>query len=231
MLPFLAANIDAVCQLFVGAYMCWFAYVRQGLADPNGIAETSADERPPWHRTILLIAGPTLVTFALILLMSRAPAFVGPPTWERYSSEDGTVSIRLPFEPLRKVRKQLDAEQSVTILACEPGRLPVGYALTWVPLEEVVSPEAAPARLETLKRTYEQSGNEIVSASLIPLDGLPAFEIEMILPGGKVRSKARIVDVGRTIYTALASPSDFAGQEADLARFFESFRIDRKPAD
>lgn len=232
MLPYLLANIGAFMQIFLGAYVWRLAYLqtKAQVSDPNLPAET-AKVRPARQRNGMLIGGPIIVVSGLLMLLVRPNMFGPAPRWERYFSNDGKVSVRLPFDPIRTARDPGHGLPRVDMYGCQPGRLPVGYALTWTPIEAEIPPEDAPELLEFLKGIFEQQGNDVVSATMTKVDGKPAYDFETYLPRENAWARMRAVYVGRMAYSALATAKDFAGQEADLKRFFDSFRIERQPAD
>lgn len=205
--PDIGVKVVAVCLIVLGAFI------------------HRSYERPPWNRGRMALLGPGLLAGGVVLLLWPQP------TWERCTSDDGAVSVLMPIRPTRSVDAAAVEGQTPSItLRCAAGQPPVSYAFGWTSSDEDVAADPDPIALDRLKLAHAEMGREVVSAAVVRLGEQPAFDLEGFMPGGKNRLRARYVYLGRMMYTAQAAAVDLAAHEADLNRFFNSFRIDRKPA-
>lgn len=229
MFQYLLPKLYILTEILLGAWVWRLAFVPPKPADPNLPAGT-AKVPPAWHRTAMMIAGPLIMVSGIVRLMNQPGMFGPPPSWNRQYSADWNVSICFPYNPQLQVGKPSEDQPEVTGLVCEPGRLRVGYVLSWVPVDVDgdVPTNADPEVLENLKGVYEAQGHEILSATVYEFGATPVYDLDVFHPGKKIRARTRMVFVGRMSYTAIATAPDFVGQEADVRRFFDSFRIEPK---
>lgn len=203
----IAAKVFGVCLIVVGAFV------------------HRCHERPPWNRGRAALLGPGLVGFGVVLLLWPQPA------WDRCTSDDGAVSVRMPMRPTRSGDEAAEAGKTPAItLRCAAGQPPVSYAFAWNSSDEDAAADPDPIALERLKLVHTETGRKIVSAAVVRVGERPAFDLEVILPDGKNRLRARYVYLGRMMYSAQVAAADLALHEADVNRFFDSFRIERVPA-
>jgi hypothetical protein len=154
--------------------------------------------------------------------------------WEEYNAQDESFTIQMPGKATESVQRQSTPAGEykmhlAMVVHNQGGAFIAAYAdypsnFSNIPAQSLLDLAAQGA--------LNRSNATLVSKKNISLDGYPGLELEMLppknIPGGG-RMVTRIYWVAPRIYILFGGAEKSSETDAMLARYFESFKLRRKP--
>ncbi len=152
-----------------------------------------------------------------------------PDGWVTVSPTGGDFLVLMPEEPIVERRTTSTSVGDLDVRSYFVDRGEGGYSLTYTDFPEQaagVGPEALAS--QAVKGTVDAIGGKLLKDEPITVDGHPGRAVEIEVPdavvGGGGVSKARVIAIGRRVFTAsVTGTRAFVGQPG-TAKFLESFK-------
>ncbi|MBF2098161.1 MAG: hypothetical protein IGQ88_07280 [Gloeomargaritaceae cyanobacterium C42_A2020_066] len=179
-----------------------------------------------------MVLGRAIPVLPLVALALGGCA-LGPPQWQTFQDEQGGFTVEMPGRPASTRRPVQTGLGEIEVQGFGINRPTGVYALVYADYPEPVTPMAvSPLFWDRVRlQTQRQLGAKDPVEKPITLGSHPGREITLTLPpdqlpeGGIARARYYFVD--RRVYGLYALVPQTS--EADLERFFQSFRLQAQP--
>jgi hypothetical protein len=214
MLSFIVEHIDAIISAAVGFFASYYGFrTRPGTAHPRA-------------GKALGVCGVLLLCCGILGLLFAWPA---TPPWQRHVTRDGGASAEFPTAP--QAKQSVDTVNGFSVervsLLCSVPQKDICLLLSFTPIPSEDSAISDAERIGLMKEHYQQQGLSVLRESQVQCGAASGHALDFAHQGGAVRTWTRIAFAPGKMYRVVVTSTGSHHDDPLVARYLESFRIER----